>query len=68
MMSFRGKGSWAKMMSPGGQQTVPARHPTKKVYKAVDPTHLSTKIEFNITCNCCAELRNSVIIVSAVAE
>jgi hypothetical protein len=38
-------GSWAKMTSPGGQQTVPACHPTKKVYKAVDPTHLPTKID-----------------------
>jgi len=44
MTSFRGQASWAKMMSPGGELTALACHPTKKVNKAEQLTYLSTRI------------------------
>jgi hypothetical protein len=44
MTSFRGQGSWAKMMSPRVKLTSPACHPTKRVNKAEELTYLSTNI------------------------
>ncbi len=48
MTSFRGQASWAKMMSPGGKQTVLTCHLTKKVTKAELITYLSTNIDLNL--------------------
>jgi len=47
MMSFKGQASWTKMMSPGGNLSALACHPTKKVNKAEQLTYLSTKIVFS---------------------
>jgi hypothetical protein len=44
MTSFRGQASWVKMMSPGGKLTALVCHPTKKVNKTKELTHLSTNI------------------------
>ncbi len=44
MTSPSGQAIWAKMTSPGGKQTALACHPTKKVNKAEELTHLSKKI------------------------
>jgi len=46
-MSFGGRASWAKMASPGGKPTalVCHCHPTKKINKAEELTHLSAIID-----------------------
>jgi hypothetical protein len=49
MTSFRGDASLAKMMSPEGELTGPACHPTKNVNKAEELTYLSTNIA-QLTC------------------
>jgi hypothetical protein len=44
MKSFMGMASWAKMTSLGGKLTTLVCHPTKKVNKAEELTHLSANI------------------------
>ncbi len=39
-----GQASWAKWSQPGAKLTTPACHPTKKVNKAEELTHLSGNI------------------------
>jgi hypothetical protein len=45
MMSFRGQARLAKMTSPWGKVTALACHPTKKVDKAEELSHLFINIE-----------------------
>jgi hypothetical protein len=45
-MLFKGQAGWVKMTSPGGKPTALAYHPTRKVNKADELTHLFTNNEF----------------------